>query len=143
MFALFAAVLVLIIAIVFGLSTDYEIFLLSRMVEARQKGASTTEAIRVGTAHTGRIITAAAAILVVVTGAFALSDIVMMKYIAFGMIAALILDALASPGTYKEIAERCGLERHAVARRLKELETAGRVRRTADEREGCAVWEAA
>ena len=57
--------------------------------------------------------------------------------------AALIIDALASPGTYKEIAERCGLERHAVARRLKELETAGRVRRTAAERDGCAVWEAA
>ena len=90
---LFAAVLVLIISIIYGLSTDYEIFLLSRMVEARQQGASTTEAIRVGTAHTGGIITAAAAILVVVTGAFGLSEIVMMKYIAFGMIAALILDA--------------------------------------------------
>ena len=109
---LFAAVLVLIIAIVFGLSTDYEIFLLSRMVEARQKGASTTEAIRVGTAHTGRIITAAAAILVVVTGAFALSDIVMMKYIAFGMIAALILDAtvirmLLVPSTMKLLGDDC------------------------------------
>ena len=68
-----------ILAIVFGLSTDYEIFLLSRMVEARQKGATTTEAVRVGTAHTGRIITAAAAILIVVTGAFGLSEIVMMK----------------------------------------------------------------
>ncbi|GAC59028.1 hypothetical protein GOHSU_70_00050, partial [Gordonia hirsuta DSM 44140 = NBRC 16056] len=90
---LFGAVLVLIIAIVYGLSTDYEIFLISRMVEARQNGATTTEAIREGTALTGRIITAAAAILVVVTGAFALSNIVLMKYLAFGMIAALILDA--------------------------------------------------
>nr|WP_212763089.1 MMPL family transporter [Gordonia araii] len=110
--ALFAPVLVLIIAIVYGLSTDYEIFLLSRMVEARQKGASTTEAIRVGTAHTGRIITAAAAILVVVTGAFALSEIVMMKYIAFGMIAALILDAtiirmLLVPSTMKLLGDDC------------------------------------
>ncbi|MFT3898640.1 MAG: MMPL family transporter [Gordonia sp. (in: high G+C Gram-positive bacteria)] len=109
---LFAPVLVLIIAIVFGLSTDYEIFLLSRMVEARQKGASTTEAIRVGTAHTGRLITAAAAILVVVTGAFALSEIVMMKYIAFGMIAALILDAtiirmLLVPSTMKLLGDDC------------------------------------
>ncbi|GAA1482032.1 hypothetical protein GCM10009624_24720 [Gordonia sinesedis] len=109
---LFAAVLVLIIAIIFGLSTDYEVFLLSRMVEARQKGASTTEAVRVGTAHTGRIITAAAAILVVVTGAFGLSEIVMMKYIAYGMIAALILDAtvirmLLVPSVMKMLGDDC------------------------------------
>ncbi|MGB3697244.1 MAG: MMPL family transporter, partial [Gordonia sp. (in: high G+C Gram-positive bacteria)] len=109
---LFAAVLVLIIAIIYGLSTDYEIFLLSRMVEARQQGASTTEAIRVGTAHTGRIITAAAAILVVVTGAFGLSEIVMMKYIAYGMIAALILDAtvirmLLVPSIMKLLGDDC------------------------------------
>ncbi|WP_375003382.1 MMPL family transporter [Gordonia sp. PS3] len=109
---LFAPVLVLIIAIIYGLSTDYEIFLLSRMVEARQQGASTTEAIRVGTAHTGRIITAAAAILVVVTGAFGLSDIVMMKYIAYGMIAALILDAtvirmLLVPSIMKLLGDDC------------------------------------
>ena len=109
---MFAAVLVLIISIIFGLSTDYEIFLLSRMVEARQKGASTTEAVRVGTAHTGRIITAAAAILVVVTGAFGLSEIVMMKYIAFGMIAAVILDAtvirmLLVPATMKLLGDDC------------------------------------
>ena len=109
---LFAAVLVLIIAIIYGLSTDYEIFLLARMVEARQQGASTTEAIRTGTANTGRLITAAAAILVVVTGAFALSDIVMMKYIAYGMIAALILDAtiirmLVVPSVMKLLGDDC------------------------------------
>ncbi|WP_168701397.1 MMPL family transporter [Gordonia paraffinivorans] len=109
---LFAAILVLIIAIVFGLSTDYEVFLLSRMVEARQRGASTTEAIRSGTAHTGGIITAAAAILVVVTGAFGLSEIVMMKYIAYGMIAALILDAtvirmLLVPSVMKLLGDDC------------------------------------
>ncbi|MBD0322190.1 MAG: MMPL family transporter, partial [Aldersonia sp.] len=86
-------VLVLIIAIIYGLSTDYEVFLLSRMVEARAQGASTTEAIRVGTAYTGRIITAAALILIVVTGAFGFSQLVMMQYIAYGMIAALIIDA--------------------------------------------------
>jgi uncharacterized membrane protein YdfJ with MMPL/SSD domain len=86
-------VLVLIIAIIYGLSTDYEVFLLSRMVEARSQGASTTESIRIGTSHTGRIITAAALILIVVTGAFAFSELVMMKYISYGMIAALIIDA--------------------------------------------------
>ncbi|WP_248499589.1 MMPL family transporter [Tomitella gaofuii] len=90
---LMPAVVVLLLAIIFGLSTDYEVFLISRMVEARERGATTREAIRIGTAHTGRIITAAALILIVVTGAFGFSEIVMMKYIAYGMISALILDA--------------------------------------------------
>ncbi|AJW41221.1 Transmembrane transport protein MmpL3 [Rhodococcus sp. B7740] len=107
-----APVLVLIISIVFGLSTDYEVFLLSRMVEAREKGASTSEAIRIGTSHTGRIITAAALILIVVTGAFAFSDLVMMKYIAYGMIAALIIDAtlirmFLVPATMKLLGDDC------------------------------------
>ncbi|MEU0542803.1 MMPL family transporter [Nocardia sp. NPDC005978] len=88
-----AVVLVLIIAVVYGLSTDYEVFLVSRMVEARARGASTDEAIRTGTVQTGGIITAAALILLVVTGAFAFSDLVLMQYIAYGMIAALIIDA--------------------------------------------------
>lgn len=57
--------------------------------------------------------------------------------------AALILEALASgAGTFRELAQRCGLEPHAVARRLKELEAAGKVRRTAEERDGCTVWAA-
>ena len=86
-------VLVLIIAIVFGLSTDYEVFLVSRMVEARARGASTDQAIRFGTATTGSIITAAALIMIVVCGAFGFSSIVMMKYIAFGMVIALVFDA--------------------------------------------------
>ncbi|WP_378742539.1 MMPL family transporter [Nocardia brasiliensis] len=107
-----AVVLVLIIAIVYGLSTDYEVFLLSRMVEARNKGATTTEAIRIGTAHTGGIITAAALILLVVTGAFAFSDLVMMKYIAYGMIAALFIDAtilrmLLVPAVMKLLGDDC------------------------------------
>lgn len=87
------AVLVLIVTVVFGLSTDYEVFLLSRVAEARADGADPPEAIRYGIAHTGGVITSAAAILIVVTGAFGFSELVMMKYIAYGMIAALILDA--------------------------------------------------
>ncbi|APT85602.1 MMPL family transporter [Corynebacterium aquilae] len=90
---LMSPVLVLIMAIIYGLSTDYEVFLLSRMVEARDRGKSTDEAIRIGTSHTGNIITAAAIIMIVVCGAFGFSTIVMMKYIAYGMIVALILDA--------------------------------------------------
>jgi RND superfamily putative drug exporter len=88
-----APVIGLIIAVVFGLSTDYEVFLVSRMVEARARGMSTTEAIRIGTAATGRIITAAATVLAVVAGSFIFSDLVMMKYLAFGLMAALLLDA--------------------------------------------------
>lgn len=87
------AVLVLIVTVLFGLSTDYEVFLQSRMAEARAAGADAPEAIRYGIAHTGGVITSAAAILIVVTGAFGFSDLVLMKYIAYGMIAALVLDA--------------------------------------------------
>ena len=90
---LMSPVLVLIMAIVYGLSTDYEVFLVSRMVEARDKGHSTSQAIAYGTAYTGGIITAAALIMIVVCGAFGFSEIVMMKYIAFGMIFALLFDA--------------------------------------------------
>lgn len=56
---------------------------------------------------------------------------------------AAILAALGriEAGTYREIAEEADMERHAVARRLKELETAGRVRRTDREHEGCTIWE--
>lgn len=105
-------VLVLIMAVIYGLSTDYEVFLMSRMVEARAAGASTTEAVRQGTAQTGRIITAAALILLVVTGAFAFSDLVMMQYIAYGMIAALFIDAtvlrmLLVPATMKLLGDDC------------------------------------
>ena len=54
---------------------------------------STTESIRIGTATTGRLITAAALVLAVVAGAFVFSDLVMMKYLAFGLLIALLLDA--------------------------------------------------
>jgi trehalose monomycolate/heme transporter len=88
-----APVIGLIIAVIYGLSTDYEVFLVSRMVEARGQGMSTADAVRRGTATTGRIISAAALILVVVAGTFVFSDLVMMKYLAFGLITALLLDA--------------------------------------------------
>ena len=90
---LMAPMIGLIIAVIWGLSTDYEVFLVSRMVEARERGMSTTEAIRIGTATTGRLITGAALVLAVVAGAFVFSDLVMMKYLAFGLLIALLLDA--------------------------------------------------
>ena len=88
-----AGVMVLMAAIVFGLSTDYETFLLSRMVESRAKGASTRAAVRAGIAQTGGVISAAALLLVVVTGAFAFSDVATMRFLGLGLIFALALDA--------------------------------------------------
>ncbi|BBX98710.1 MMPL family transporter [Mycobacterium lacus] len=88
-----APVIALVVAVGYGLATDYEVFLVSRMVEAREHGMSTQEAIRIGTATTGRLITAAALVLAVVAGSFVFSDLVMMKYLAFGLMAALLLDA--------------------------------------------------
>lgn len=107
-----APVIVLIVVVIYGLSSDYEVFLMSRMIEARHQGLSTTEAVRVGTAHTGRIITAAALILIVVAGGFVASDLVMMKYLAFGLISALILDAtvvrmLLIPAVMKLLGDDC------------------------------------
>lgn len=86
-------IVVLMAALIFGLSTDYEAFLLSRMVEARAEGASTERAVTAGVAGTGRIITAAALLLIVVTGAFAVSEISLMRFIGVGMVLALALDA--------------------------------------------------
>ncbi|RVW03392.1 MMPL family transporter [Rhodococcus spongiicola] len=88
-----AGMVVLVIAVVFGLSTDYEVFLISRMVEARQAGATTEEAILVGATRTGRVVTAAATLLILVTGAFTLSELTPMRFIGMGMIIALALDA--------------------------------------------------
>ncbi|PPK68072.1 MMPL family transporter [Actinokineospora auranticolor] len=88
-----AGMLVLIGAVVFGLSTDYETFLLARMVEARHAGMSTGDAVRTGLVRTGRMITAAALLLGVVTGAFGMSSLASMRFIGLGMIIALVLDA--------------------------------------------------
>ena len=102
----------LVIVVIYGLSTDYEVFLVSRMVEAREHGTSTANAIRIGTATTGRLITAAALVLVVVAGAFVFSDLVMMKYLAFGLVTALVLDATVVrmflvPSVMKLLGDEC------------------------------------
>ncbi|WP_072687287.1 MMPL family transporter [Rhodococcus marinonascens] len=88
-----ATFVVLILAVVFGLSTDYEVFLMSRMVEAHAAGATTEEAVRFGAERTGRIVTAAALLLVVVTGAFTISGLSIMRFLGVGMIVALVVDA--------------------------------------------------
>src|SRR5919201_4544876 len=62
---------VLLFAVAFGLSTDYGVFLLARIKEARDGGASDSEAVAIGLERTGRIVTAAALLFAVAIGAFA------------------------------------------------------------------------
>lgn len=88
-----ATMSILVLAVVFGLSTDYEVFLLSRMVEAHDRGESTRDAVRIGTARTGRVVTAAALLLITVTAAFSLSELSMMRLLGIGVIVGLIIDA--------------------------------------------------
>ncbi|MEV6600822.1 MMPL family transporter [Actinoplanes sp. NPDC051346] len=121
-------IVVLMAAVVFGLSTDYEVFLLSRMVEARTRGATTAQAVTTGLARTGSVISAAAILLIVVTGAFALSSVTTMRFVGIGMIIALFLDATVvrmllvpavlrlmgdaawwAPGPLRRLQERAGL----------------------------------
>ncbi len=89
-----AFVPVMIFAIAFGLSMDYEVFLLSRMHEAWERDRDAAAAIREGIATTGRIVTAAAAIMVVVFGAFLFSPDRMLKQFGLGLAVAVLLDAV-------------------------------------------------
>ncbi|MGH3367239.1 MAG: MMPL family transporter [Nocardioidaceae bacterium] len=88
-----AFVPVLMFAVLFGLSMDYEVFLVSRMREAWVRHQDNTRAIVSGLAGTGRVITAAAAIMVAVFAAFVPSPDVMLKVIGVGMAAAILIDA--------------------------------------------------
>ena len=85
--------LVLIVVIVFGLSMDYELFLLSRIKELHDEGQDTEHAVALGLQRSGRIITAAAWILAVVFAAFITSGVSSMKLIGFGIAFAVLLDA--------------------------------------------------
>ena len=84
---------VLLFALVFGLSTDYAVFLLSRIKEARDGGLDDTEAVASGLERTGRIVTAAAVLFCVAIGAFATSEIVFIKELGLGTALAVIIDA--------------------------------------------------
>jgi RND superfamily putative drug exporter len=84
---------ILLAAIAFGLSTDYSVFLLARIKEARDAGLSNTEAVALGLERTGRLVTAAALLFCVAVGAFSISKIVFIKELGVGMAVAVILDA--------------------------------------------------
>ncbi|MGH3335386.1 MAG: MMPL family transporter, partial [Nocardioides sp.] len=97
---------ILMLAILFGLSMDYEVFLLSRVREQWDRTRDRDLAVATGVQKTGRIITSAALLLAVVIGAFGTSGLVFMKLIGIGMLVALLIDAtvvraLLVPATMK------------------------------------------
>ncbi|TMQ04140.1 MAG: hypothetical protein E6J90_52205, partial [Deltaproteobacteria bacterium] len=84
---------VILFCVLFGLSMDYEVFLLSRMKEQWDRTGDNREAVARGLERSGRIVTSAALIVVVVAGSFAFADIVLIKALGIGMAIAVALDA--------------------------------------------------
>lgn len=84
---------VIAFAVVFGLSMDYEVFLISRIQEEYHKTQDNNVATLEGLTITSRIITAAAAIMIVVTGAFAFTEIIPVKQIGIAVALAILIDA--------------------------------------------------
>jgi RND superfamily putative drug exporter len=84
---------ILIAGVAFGLSTDYAVFLLTRINEARQSGMSNRDAVAAGLERTGRIVTQAALLFCVAIGAFATSKVIFIKQVGVGTAAAVIIDA--------------------------------------------------
>jgi uncharacterized membrane protein YdfJ with MMPL/SSD domain len=80
-------------AVAFGLATDYGVFLLSRIKEARDRGVADSEAVALGLERTGRIVTAAAILFAVAIGAFATSKLVFIKELGLGTALAVLIDA--------------------------------------------------
>ena len=84
---------VLLFAVLFGLSMDYEVFLLSRIREEYDRTGDNTRSVALGLQRTGGIITSAALLLIIVVGAFATSGIVFVKMIGVGLVIAILIDA--------------------------------------------------
>jgi RND superfamily putative drug exporter len=84
---------ILVAVVVFGLSMDYELFLLSRIREEHLNGKSNVDSVAIGLQKSARIITAAALLLAVVFGAFMTSGITSIKMLGFGVAFAILLDA--------------------------------------------------
>jgi RND superfamily putative drug exporter len=97
--------------VVFGLSMDYEVFMLSRIREEYVRTGDATTSVADGLASTARVITAAAAIMVVVFGSFMLEDIREIKVFGLGLALAVLLDAtlvrmVVVPATMELLGER-------------------------------------
>ena len=91
--SVFPLVPIVAFAIVFGLSMDYEVFLVARVLEARRSGLSEMDAIPEGLARTAGLITSAAAIMIVVFAAFTFGDFLVVKMIGFTLAIAVLIDA--------------------------------------------------
>ncbi len=102
---------VLILIFAFGLSMDYEVFLLSRIKEAHDDSGDSDMAVAVGLQRSGRIITSAALLIVIVFGGFAAGEVLAIKQLGVGLAIAVIVDAtlvrmLLVPATMKLLGER-------------------------------------
>ena len=101
---------VILFAVLFGLSMDYEVFLLSRIKEAHDEGQSNTESVAVGLQRSGSVITSAALVVIVVCLAFVTADIVLIKAVGLGAAIAVFVDAaivrsLLVPATMRLLGE--------------------------------------
>jgi RND superfamily putative drug exporter len=122
---------ILMFCIAFGLSMDYEVFLLSRIKEEWDASGDNVRSVAVGLEHTGRIVTAAAALLAVVFLAFATSRITFIKLFGIGLTMAVVMDATViratlvpafmrlagranwwAPGPLRRVYERWGIHEH-------------------------------
>ena len=83
----------LLFAVAFGLSTDYGVFLLGRIKELHDDGFSNEEAVALGLQRTGRIVTFAAALMVIAIGCFVTASIIFIKQLGFGVAMAVLIDA--------------------------------------------------
>lgn len=90
---LFPAVPIIVFCVVFGLSMDYEVFLLSRVAEGVHKGMSNHDAIVYGLARTGGVITSAALVMIVVFAGFSIGDFLIIKILGFSAAVAVFIDA--------------------------------------------------
>ncbi|HZC05913.1 MAG TPA: MMPL family transporter, partial [Ktedonobacterales bacterium] len=101
---------ILMFCALFGLSMDYEVFLLSRIREAHEQTGDNTRSVALGLERSGGIITSAAAIVILVSAAFASADMVIVKALGVGMALAVLLDAtlvrgLLAPATMRLLGE--------------------------------------
>lgn len=102
---------VMMFAVLFGLSMDYEVFLVSRIKEERERLADARAGVTIGLARTAKVIMAAALIMVSVFGAFALSPDLILKLVGIGLATAIFIDAfvvrmILVPATMRLIGER-------------------------------------
>jgi putative drug exporter of the RND superfamily len=109
---------VMMFAVTFGLAMDYEVFIVSRIKEERERLGDAREAVIVGLARTSRVITAAALIMVSVFGAFSLSTELILKFIGVGLASSILIDGILIrmvllPGVMHLLGERAWWRRGA------------------------------